>query len=39
MKESYAYVYKYRAEYKDYLQIYQRQKLTNYEDLANNKFG
>lgn len=38
MKESYEQVYKFRSEYKSYLDAFARQKYTNYDDLGANKF-
>lgn len=38
MKESYEQVYKFRDEYKTYLDAYARQKQTDFEDLEKGKF-
>jgi uncharacterized protein YecA (UPF0149 family) len=38
MKESYEQVYRFRNEYRSYLDAYARQKNTNYEDLGVGKF-
>lgn len=38
MKESYEQVYKFRNEYRSYLDAYARQKLTDFDDLARTKF-
>ena len=38
MKESYQQVYKFRNEYKTYLDAYARLKNTDFEDLSNLKF-
>lgn len=38
MKESYEQVYKFRNEYKSYLDAFARQKYTDYDDLGVNKF-
>lgn len=38
MKESYQQVYKFRNEYKSYLDAYARLKNTDFEDLSNLKF-
>ncbi len=38
MKESYQQVYKFRNEYKTYLDAYARLKNTDFEDLSNLKY-
>lgn len=38
MKISYENVYEFRNEYRDYINLYQRLKTTNFEDLETNKY-
>jgi len=38
MRESYAQVYKFRNEYRSYLDVFARQTRTNFKDLETNKY-